>query len=226
MTTLVLVRHGRTTANASGCLAGWSPGVFLDELGQEQATAVAGRLAATNLAAVVVSPLDRTQQTADAICAAQASDVRRVTDDAIGECQYGEWTGQQLSDLAKNPLWKQVQSHPSAVTFPGGESMAAMQHRAVAAVRHWNAELGSDAVYAMVSHGDVIKAILADALGMHLDHFQRIACDPCSLSVVHWTPDRPFVLRMNDTGTGPIALRPPKRKGRKRSDAAVGGGSG
>ncbi len=128
-------------------------------------------------------------------------------------------------------MWKVVQSHPSAAAFPGasGESMAQMQHRAVSAVREWNATLGDLAVYAVVSHGDVIKACLADALGMHLDLFQRISVDPCSVSVVSYTPTRPFVLRTNDTGgdLSWLAAPPKRRRGRKAaSDAEVGGGAG
>jgi probable phosphomutase (TIGR03848 family) len=150
-------------------------------------------------------------------------------DERLGECRYGDWTGGSLKTLAKEPLWKTVQAHPSAVVFPGpdGESMAGMQHRAVTAVREWNAAVGDTGIYAVVSHGDVIKAILADALGLHLDQFQRIRVDPCSVSVVDYTPLRPFVERMNDTGGSLAALRPPKRRRRRRSsDAEVGGGAG
>ena len=154
------------------------------------------------------------------------------TDDRLGECQYGDWTGQELKKLAKDPLWKVVQAHPSAMTFPGqgGEAMRDMQVRAVAAVREWNARLGDDAVYAVVSHGDVIKAVLADALGMHLDQFQRLVADPASVSIVTYTALRPFVVRMNDGGGDLSFLAPkPKRKSRRKtgaSDAAVGGGAG
>ena len=126
-----------------------------------------------------------------------------------------------------------MQSHPSAATFPGpeGESMAAMGARAVASVREWNATLGPDATWIAVSHGDVIKAIVADALGLHLDQFQRIQVDPCSLAVIRYTDLRPFVVRTNDTGGSVADLLPPKRKPSRRrraadSDAAVGGGAG
>jgi probable phosphomutase (TIGR03848 family) len=228
--TVFLVRHGRTTANASGVLAGWSPGVFLDEVGQQQAEATAGRLSAIPLAAVIASPLERTRQTAEYIAAAQQLTARHL-DERIGECRYGTWEGRSLQALAKEPLWATVQSHPSAVTFPGGEAMITMQHRAVQAVRDWNRELGPQACYAMVSHGDVIKAIIADALGMHLDQFQRITVDPCSVSIIRYTPMRPFVLRTNDSGAElgqfvPADRRRGKRKAPRSSDAPVGGGAG
>lgn len=229
MATVLLIRHGRTTANASGVLAGWTPDVHLDEKGEAQAAALGERLAAVPLAAVVTSPLERTRETTALILGGR--DVPVHLDDRVGECRYGDWTGASLKTLAKDPLWKAVQGHPSAVVFPGdeGESMAGMQARAVEAVRDWNARLGADAVYAVVSHGDVIKAILADALGMHLDQFQRLHVDPCSASVVQYTSLRPFVQRMNDTGGSFASLVPAPRKGRRRrasSDAAVGGGAG
>ncbi len=181
------------------------------------------------MTAVVASPLQRCQETAAALVA-ERPDTPVQSDERFGEVRYGDWTGQELKKLAKDPLWKAVQAHPSAVTFPGdgGEAMASMQGRAVSAVRDWNTRLGDDATYVVVSHGDVIKAVLADALGLHLDQFQRIVVDPASLSVVRYSPLRPFVERMNDTGAPVDGLVPPRRRrGRKRSsDAAVGGGAG
>ncbi len=228
MTTVILLRHGRTTANTGGVLAGWSPGVQLDEAGQAQVRAVGERLAGVPLAAVVASPLERCRQTAAAVVTGRDLEVR--TDDRLGECRYGDWTGRPIKELAKQPLWRVVQQHPSAAVFPGpeGEGLADTQARAVAAVRAWNAELGPEAVWLAVSHGDVIKAVLADALGVHLDLFQRIVVDPASISVVSYTETRPFVQRVNDTGGDVSALVPPKRRRRRKpsSDAVVGGGAG
>ncbi|MGY1669085.1 histidine phosphatase family protein [Geodermatophilus sp. SYSU D00710] len=230
MTTVILLRHGRTTANAGGVLAGWSPGVELDETGQAQAAAVGARLAPVPLAAVVSSPLERCRQTAGAVLDGRGLELS--TDDRLGEARYGDWTGRPLKELVKEPLWKVVQQHPSAAVFPGpeGEGLAQTQARAVAAVREWNDRLGPDAVWLACSHGDVIKAVLADALGLHLDAFQRIVVDPASISVVSYTETRPFVLRVNDTGGDVAALVPPKKRPRRRrgrdSDAVVGGGAG
>lgn len=230
MPTVLLVRHARTTANASGVLAGWTPGVGLDESGLAQAAALADRMRGLPIAALVSSPLERCQQTAHAISAAVSRDV--ATDDRLGEARYGEWTGRRLSELARTTLWRVVQDHPSAAVFPGpeGEALADVASRAVAAVRAWDArvaaEHGEAAVWVAVSHGDVIKAVLADALGMHLDAFQRIVVDPCSVSSVSYTPLRPFVARLNDTGGSLAAPRPRRRRARRSSDAAVGGGSG
>jgi len=231
MTTVLLVRHG-LTALTGPVLAGRTPGVDLDERGRAQAVGVAQRLAGVAVAAIVSSPLERCQQTAQVIADQRGALIE--TEPRLIECGYGDWTGQQIKTLAKDPLWKVVQAHPSAVTFPGdgGEAMRDAQTRAVDAVRAWNAQLGPDATWLACSHADIIKAIVADALGMHLDTFQRIVIDPCSVTVITYTELRPFVVRVNDTGTDlATLLAPPKKAGRKRaraasSDAVVGGGSG
>ncbi|MGN6132688.1 MAG: histidine phosphatase family protein [Nocardioidaceae bacterium] len=233
MATVILARHGRTTANATGVLAGRSKGVHLDDHGLEQARAAAERLAALPLAAVVSSPLERCRETAREIGRAQGAVLKPVTERGLLECDYGSWTGRELKTLAKEDLWKTVQAHPSAAIFPEGEAMTAMAQRGVEAVRRWDARLtdehGPDAVWVAVSHGDVIKAILADALGMHLDSFQRIVVDPASLSVVRYTPMRPFVVSVNSSAGALDHLKPPARRSRRKkvsSDAAVGGGAG
>ncbi|ACU74262.1 Phosphoglycerate mutase [Catenulispora acidiphila DSM 44928] len=232
MTLVLLIRHGRTTANSSGILAGWTKGVRLDERGEQQAGELAKRLAEVPLAAVVSSPLERCRQTSDIVLAGREG-VPVHLDERIGECRYGDWTGRPLSELAQEPLWRVVQAHPSAARFPGpeGESLADMSARAVAAVREWNtliaAEHGPEAVWALFSHGDVIKALAADALGLHLDQFQRITADPCSVTAVRYTELRPFVVRLNDVGGDPAPYKPaPERSPSADADAAVGGGAG
>jgi probable phosphomutase (TIGR03848 family) len=227
VTTVVLVRHGLTHLTGP-VLAGWTPGLHLDERGQKQAVAVAERLRPLPFDAVVSSPLDRCLDTAAAVLEGRAQELQ--IDERLGECRYGDWTGKPLKELAKDPLWKVVQAHPSAVVFPGpeGEALRDTQARAVSAVRDWNARLGPDATWLACSHGDVIKAVVADAMGLHLDQFQRISIDPCSVTVIRYSELRPFVVRVNDTGGGVADLLPPK-KGRRRkasSDAVVGGGSG
>lgn len=234
MPTVLLVRHGRTAANAGGVLAGRSPGVLLDDHGTQQAAALAERLAGLRLRRIVASPLERTTQTAQALAAVGGT--RRAPrppvtfDDRLLECDYGDWTNRPLTELAKEPMWKTVQAHPSAAVFPAGETLAAVQSRAVDAIRDHDrqvaAEFGPNALWVAVSHGDVIKAILADALGMHLDQFQRIVVDTCSVSVVRYTDLRPFVVVSNGRGEGLEALVERKKKVKPSSDAAVGGGAG
>src|SRR3954447_11538559 len=225
MTTVLLVRHGLTSMTGP-VLAGWTPGVHLDDRGRAQAVALAERLRPVPLSGIVSSPLERCQETAAAVAVGRdAPEVQ--TDDRLGECRYGDWTGQELKQLAEDPLWKVAQAHPSAAEFPGGEALRDTQARAVDAVRAHNTAFGADATWVAVSHGDVIKAVVADALGLHLDLFQRIQVDPCSVTVIRYTELRPFLLRLNDTGGGIDDLMPPKRRRRKASsDAAVGGGAG
>ncbi len=225
-------------------LTGRTPGIGLDDRGRDQAAAVAARLADVPLDAIVSSPLQRCRETAAAIAAVRNGHQVAVTeDDRFAEVAYGDWTGKPIKRLAKEPLWRVVQAHPSAERFPGsgGESLPGVQERAVAAIRDWNARLGPKAVYLVCSHGDVIKSIIADSLGLHLDMFQRIQVDPCSVSLIRYTPLRPFVLRMNDTGAGMGGLAKPEpaagepgqargaaagRSGLGEGDAVIGGGAG
>jgi probable phosphomutase (TIGR03848 family) len=230
MATVILLRHGRTSANAAGTLAGRTRGVHLDDLGRRQAESAAGRLAAVPLTDLVSSPLERCRETARAVAAAQQGRPRVHTDRGLTECDYGEWQGRPLKELSRLALWKTVQSQPSAVTFPAGESMTQMQARAVDAVRRRDAAIGAEhgdgAVWLAVSHADVIKSVLADALGMHLDLFQRIQVDPASIAVIRYTEARPYVLASN-THEGDLSWLAPK-PGRRRASrgADVGGGAG
>jgi len=229
--TCLLIRHGRTSSNAKATLAGWTEGVGLDDVGRCQVHDLAQRLRGMPIAAVVSSPLQRCLETAQIVVSALV-DVTVRTDDRLGECHYGAWTGGSLEELAKEPLWRTVQDHPSAARFPdgevfGGESIAQMQARALLAVREMDAtvraEHGPRALWVLVSHGDVIKSILADAVGAHLDHFQRIVVSPASLSVVSYTQGRPFLVRLNDGGTDLSALVPSLPD---HGDAPVGGDAG
>lgn len=232
--TVILLRHGRSTANTSQTLAGRSPGVGLDEQGDQQARSLVGRMAGLPIAAVVTSPLQRCRQTVEHLADALA--LTPIVDERLIEVNYGDWTGRRLEELVKEPLWRVVQQHPSAVVFPGGEGLAQVQARAVAAVREHDARLraehDADTLWVACSHGDVIKAVLADAFGTHLDGFQRIVAAPSSVSVVRYTETRPFVLHMNDTGSDLSGLAPAHNGARveteadgaaRGSDAVIGG---
>jgi len=226
MATVILVRHGRTTANASGVLAGRTAGVKLDEVGRGQADRTAERLAVVPLVGVVSSPLERCRQTSRAILSRQDGSPATSIEKGITECDYGDWQGRKLAELAKEDLWSVVQTQPSAAVFPGGESLATMQSRSVAAIRRhdaaFEAEHGPGAVWVAVSHGDIIKSILADALGMHLDLFQRINVNPASVSIIRYGASRPDVVATN-TDAGDLSWLKAKPVG---DDAPVGGGSG
>ena len=186
------------------------------------------RLASLPIRALVSSPLLRCLRTLEPLSA--ALQMVPVVDERLAEVDYGEWTGRKLGDLVKEPLWLVVQAQPSAAVFPHGEGLAQVQARAVAAVREHDRRLaeghGGDALWLACTHGDVIKAVVADALGTHLDSFQRIVADPASMSVIRYTPMRPFVLHVNHTGSDLASgLVAPAKDGEVPADDAVVGGS-
>ncbi|MDR2279231.1 MAG: MSMEG_4193 family putative phosphomutase [Gordonia sp. (in: high G+C Gram-positive bacteria)] len=222
--TVILVRHGRSTANTSGVLAGRTPGVALDDVGRAQATALIERLngVSDRLTAVVRSPLQRCAETVAPLID-HLDGVDEVEEGRLAEVDYGEWSGRKLSELVDEPLWRTVQRHPSAAVFPGGEGLADVSRRASAAVRELDRRHGGDdgnGVWLACSHGDVIKSVIADAYGMHLDSFQRIVVDPASITVIRYTRDRPYVLTVNNPGA--LVLPAPAH----HTDADVGGGKG
>jgi len=227
--TVILLRHGRSTSNTAQTLAGRSEGVGLDDKGLDQAAAVVDRIGALPLRAIVRSPLLRCAQTVEPLAAALG--LQPIVDERLAEVDYGSWTGRKIVELVKEPLWAVVQQQPSAAVFPGGEGLAQVQARAVAAVREHDRVLAEryegDALWLACTHGDVIKAVVADALGTHLDSFQRITADTASMSVIRYSPLRPFVMHVNHTGsqlTSALLAKPPAVEGQvPREDATVGG---
>jgi probable phosphomutase (TIGR03848 family) len=175
------------------------------------------------VAQVVVSPLERTQETASLLFDAE---IPSALDDRLIECDYGTWQGLKLSELATNELWPIVQQRPDEMIFPEGESMNDMAARASTAMREWDAKLvaehGTDVVWAAVSHGDIIKAICADAMGLPLRKFQTIMIDPASVSVVHYSEEGSAVGKLNDTGESWLA----KLNDKKNKAPTLGGESG
>jgi probable phosphomutase (TIGR03848 family) len=196
VTTLVLLRHATTPATGRR-LGGWTPGVHLDEPGRAQAEAAAERLAGLSVSAVYASPLERTRETAAAV--ARRHGLRVRIERGIGEVDYGDWTDRPLAQLRRLRLWDTIQRAPSRVTFPGGESIRGAQARAVEATERVAAAHPGGTVV-LVSHADIIKAVIAHHLGMGLDLFQRIVISPASSSIIV-LPDGgpPAVLQVNDT---------------------------
>ena len=224
--TVILLRHGVSTSNTAATLAGRSPGVELTERGDEQARAVAQRLAPLPIEHIVHSPLQRCASTV-----APLADKLGLTphpEPGLLEVDYGDWTGRKLSELVNEPLWKVVQQHASGAVFPAGEGLAQVQYRAVAAVREhdrgYAEQRGRDVLWVACTHGDVIKAILADAFGIHLDGFQRIVVEPASMSVVRYGSVGPSVWRINDTGSDLSALAATPDQGSGQRDGPVPGG--
>lgn len=232
--TVILLRHGRSVANARAQLAGRSPGIGLDETGRAQAAALADRLrpVAGRIAGVVRSPLQRCEETVapllEALAAAQPP-IPEIVDDDLIEVDYGDWTNQPIKTLLTQPLWKTVQRHPSGAVFPGGEGLADVQNRAVAAVRRLDQRLaGPDGhgLWVACTHGDVIKSVVADALGLHLDQFQRIIVDPASISVIRYGPTGPVVHTVNSSATLSLPQPPAAGAHDGHADDAVGGSTG
>lgn len=196
MTHIYLIRHAENDYVGKK-LAGWKPGVHLNEKGRRQAQALAERLAGVRLEAVYSSPLERAIETAAPLAQARRLPILRRP--ALGEVKYGEWTGRSLKALARTRLWRVVQFRPSAVRFPGGETFPELQMRVVGALEAIRAEHPKGAV-AVVSHGDAIRVAVAHYLGVHLDLFQRIMISPASITILHLSDGLPRLLRLNDTG--------------------------
>lgn len=231
MPTCLLVRHGHSSANGEGILAGRLPGIHLTEAGQGQAARLAERLAELPVARVVTSPLERCVETARPLAAAAGVDLS--VDEDLLECAYGAWTGRPLAELAKDPLWATVQDDPLTARFPdseayAAESLAEMAARVVAAVRRIDEEVaaahGEGALWVAVTHGDLVKAVLADATGSGLAHFQSYTADPGSVSAVRYGGRHTFLLGANLTASDLGRFRPVE--GEPAQDAVVGGGSG
>lgn len=230
MAIVLLLRHGHSTANEQGVLAGWTPGVGLTDRGREQAENVAQRLASLTIARAVTSPLQRCGETAAIALAGHPVD----TDDRLGECHYGAWTGLSLAQAAQDDLWRVVQDDPASARFPShevfrAESLREMADRVVGAVRALDAEVeaahGTDAVWVAVSHGDPIKAVVAEAVGAGLSGLQRVRVDPGSLSVVQITPTR-MVLLASNSAQGDLQALVSVPKHTPAGDSEIGGGAG
>ena len=203
-TLILLVRHGQT-ATTGTLLPGRAPGLHLADKGNEQAVAVAERInALSRVDAVYASPLERARETAAPIGAVRKLRVR--IERGLLECDFGEWTGQELKTLMKLPAWSTVQRYPSGFRFPGGESFTEMQSRMVATVERLCAAHPGGVVVA-VSHADPIKALVAHAMGTHLDLFQRIVISTCSVTAIAYGAGGPVVLTVNSTGGSLAELR-------------------
>lgn len=223
MTTLVLIRHATNDWVRKGLLAGWTPGVHLNEQGRTQAQALGGRLAASQLDAVYSSPLDRALETAQAVAEPHGLEVQ--IHEGIGEVHYGEWNGRSLRELAKNPIWRSVQIYPSGTRFPSGETIGEMQARVVSALDQIQSA-HPKGIVAAVAHADVIKAAVAYYIGVPLDLFQRLVISPASVTVVGFGHFGPRLVRMNDDGElkleHPEPKKPRRRKRSRKMDQLLG----
>ena len=222
---LVLIRHAHSEANAAGILSGRLPNVHLSDKGNEQAEALAVRLGNFPVSNLRISPMERCFETIspwiNSIVLPNNPKFEPIIDQELTEVDYGTWSGKKLAILSKNKLWRIVQESPSRMYFPNGEGIAQMQARAMTSV-HESVSVKSKGAAVIVSHGDVIKSLVASALGMHLDEFQRIVIDPASVSIVDYSTIKPRVLLLNDTRSVVTELLVAP----KRSKNLLGGGSG
>ena len=238
MTTCLLIRHGQSQANVDGVLAGHTESVLTED-GLGQIRRLAKGLFQVRLSCLVTSPLERCAVTASEICALQSESCQVEVEERVAEVRYGAWTGRSLKDLAADELWKDIQSAPSTVTFPADpdghhdhESLAAMSERAWEAWQQWDERVAGDygehAVWAVVSHGDVIKALLARAMGLPLDAFQSIIVDPASVSIIERQNGRTAVraLNLRDDVYPRLGKQHADDPGESAEIGVVGGGAG
>jgi probable phosphoglycerate mutase len=222
---LVLIRHAHSEANAAGILSGRLPGVHLSEKGLAQSEKLAARLGNFPIASLRISPMERCFETIspwiNSVVMPTNPNLVPVIDKELTEVDYGSWSGRKLAVLSRNKLWKTVQESPSRMYFPGGEGIAQMQSRAMKSVHEAVASKAKGSVV-IVSHGDVIKSIVASALGMHLDEFQRIVIDPASISILDFSTTKPRTLLLNDSRSVVTELLVAP----KRSKNLLGGGAG
>jgi probable phosphoglycerate mutase len=223
VTTVILLRHAHSVANEKGILAGRASGVSLSTKGKEQAELLTSRLGNARFKDIRISPLERCLATLEPWLQSQDTSVRKkiLFDPNVSEVDYGDWTGKKLLALSLRKEWRVVQNTPSQMKFPKGEGLLQMQQRAEKALRQSIKKTGTG-VSLIVSHGDVIKSLIATALDLHLDKFQKIVIDPASISVLDFSKGSFRLLHLNDLTTNFEYLSQKKRS----SKTLVGGGSG
>ncbi len=204
-TLILLVRHGQTPTTGQS-LPGRAPGLHLADDGVRQAEAAAVRIGELNkVDAIYASPLERARETAAPIGIARKQKV--LIERGLLECDFGDWTGAELKSLYKLPEWETVQKFPSGFRFPNGESFTEMQGRMVGTLDRLRTK-HAGGVIVCVSHADPIKAAVAQAMGTHLDLFQRIVISTCSVTAIAYGASGPVVLTVNSTGGSLAALKP------------------
>ncbi len=197
MARIVLLRHAHSVANEKNLLAGRTAGISLSKTGKEQAKDLISRLGTIQFDEVAISPLQRCRETIDPWLTSTGAKSRIVVDESVSEVDYGSWSGKTLSSLRRKAQWRIVQDFPSQMTFPEGESLLEMQGRALSGFYRLNAVKGKGPRL-LVSHGDVIKSIVAHCLGMHLDQFQRLVIEPASLTIIDTDSGTSRLVRFND----------------------------
>ena len=198
MTTFYLIRHGQNDYVGEGKLAGWTPGVHLNEQGKAQSQALAALLSSVRFRAIYTSPLERAYETA--LPLANSRKMKPIVREGLGEINCGTWTGKSLKSLRRRKLWPIIQSAPSRATFPEGESFTDAGARIVHELELIrSSHPGKRTVVACVFHSDPIKLAIAHYLGLHIDLFQRIVIEPASFSILNISKHGVHLFRLNDT---------------------------
>lgn len=198
MPQIYLVRHGRTTANKDGVLAGRTKGVNLDNEGLKQVLNTSFVLSEIKFKKVFSSPMERCISTAEIILKNNKHKSKLQISNDLNECDYGTWQNRKLKDLRKEKLWKAVQNSPSKVTFPGGESFPNILNRIKKFILKEAMKLKKDDNLLIVSHGDPIRLFVAYCLGIDFDKFQKVVIDPSSISIVYNWKKELLVNSMNN----------------------------
>jgi probable phosphoglycerate mutase len=193
MTVVYLIRHGQNEYVKQGKLAGWLPGVHLNDVGREQAARVAETLKSSKLQAVYSSPLERAIETAEAIAAAQGLGIDSLA--GLGEINIGSWQGLSLRAARRRKLWPTIQQTPSLARFPEGESFLEAQSRIVETLETIRSK--HSGTIACVSHADPIKLAVAHYIGMPIDSFQRLVIEPSSISELSIEDGTARLIRLN-----------------------------
>lgn len=228
----LLIRHAQNDWVSKNRLAGWTPGVHLNDAGLKQSERLAKRLSALPLKALYSSPLERCIETATPVVVPH--DLKITLLEAVGEVRYGKWEGKKIKKLSKKPAWHTIQHFPSRFRFPDGESLLEVQQRAVSAIESLSLSHKDDMI-AIVSHADVIKLALAHYLGLHIDLFQRLTVSTASVSLLALPENGSVrVLRINDHGPieppsmpkkqnngHPKAMKPAKGHGETMPDSLI-----
>lgn len=218
MARIVLLRHAHSVANEKNILAGRMAGISLSNKGRDQANSLVERIGATKFDQIAISPMQRCKETISPWMKNHGGKTPMTVDERISEVDYGSWSGKSLAVLRKKSLWKTVALHPSQMVFPEGESLLEMQSRALSSFYSLNAAKGKNPRL-LVSHGDVIKSIVAHCLGMHLDQFQKLIIEPASLTIIDTDDGVSRLIRFNDV-SGNLGT------GTSSTSAALGGSTG
>jgi probable phosphoglycerate mutase len=203
VTTFLLIRHAHWDG-VGRILAGRTPGVGLSPEGAAEADRLAGALASLPVAAVYTSPLDRARETAGPIARRLGLEPREAP--GLQELDFGRWTGKPLAELEADPDWGRFNRERGTARIPGGETMGEAVARARAALAEI-AGCWEDRVVVAVSHGDIIRGVLADALGLALSRIFQLEVEPASVSVlVTGSPPVVPVLNWRPTHLGALPL--------------------